>query len=41
MDSVIVFTEEQQGLESDGFMVLGSWQENLLVPLVLDKIYSV
>lgn len=40
MDSVIVSTGEQQGLESDGFIVLGSWKENLLVPLEFDKIYS-
>lgn len=40
MDSVIVSTGEQQGLESDGFVVLGSWKENLLVPLEFDKIDS-
>lgn len=41
MDSVIVSSgKQQQGLESDGFMVLGSWKENLLVPLEFDKIYS-
>lgn len=38
MDSVIVSMGEQQDLESDGFM--GSWKENLLVPLEFDKIYS-
>lgn len=37
MDSVIVSSGEQQGLESDGFMVLGSWKENLLLPLELIK----
>lgn len=40
MDSVIVSTGDQQGLESDGFVVLGSWKENLLVPLEFDKIDS-
>lgn len=35
MDSVIVSTGEQQGLESDGCM--GSWKENLLVPLEFDS----
>lgn len=27
-------------MESDGFMVLGSWKENFLVLLEFDKIYS-
>lgn len=40
MDSVTVSSGEQQDLESDGFMVLGIWKENLLVPLEFDKIYS-
>lgn len=40
MDSAIVSTGQQQGLESDGFMVLESWKENFLVPLEFDKNYS-
>lgn len=37
---MLLCQQEQQGLESDGFMVLGSWKENFLFPLEFDKIYS-